>query len=497
MKLSKLINAADGCEVTGGTDVEVRDLAYSVQDVKGGSCFVAIRGRTADGHDFVPKVISQGAVAIVSERPVDVSDGVANAVVPNSRRAMAQMSSRFFGDPTGQMRLVGVTGTNGKTTITYLLEAILNAAGWNPGVIGTVSHRYAGTVEPARHTTPESVDLQRLFSKMLDSGVDSCAMEVSSHALAQDRVAACRFDCAVFTNLTPEHLDYHGQMDSYFAAKAILFEELILAGGKPEAFAVINGDDPYGREIARRCLVPKLIYGFGERSDVRGSDLRFSGEGLEMKAQTPGGTVDLRSKLCGRFNALNILAATSVAWRWGISLDVIRLAVGAVEVVPGRFEVVSKDRDVLALVDYAHTPDALENVLTHARELKGGSDGRLIAVFGCGGDRDRMKRPLMGKVVGRLADVVIVTSDNPRSEDPVAIIDEIIPGVKEEAGPLKDGRGYDVVVNRHRAIARAVDLARPGDVIVVAGKGHENYQIIGSRRLHFDDRQVLGACLNG
>ena len=412
---------------------------------------------------------------------------------PEALRELA----RCLGSAAECGRLIGVTGTNGKTTITYLLEAILNAAGRNPGVIGTVSYRYAGTVEPARYTTPESVDLQRLLSQMIDAGVDSCAMEVSSHALAQDRVAACRFDCAVFTNLTPEHLDYHGQMDSYFAAKASLFEKLILAGGKAEAFAVINGDDPYGREIAQRCLVPKLIYGVGDKSDIRGSDLRFSSEGLTMRVATPGGSIDLRSRLCGRFNALNILAATSVAWRWGVSLDVIRHAVGTVEVVPGRFQAVANDRGILALVDYAHTPDALENVLTYARELKGGSDGRLIAVFCCGGDRDRAKRPMMGKAAGRLADVIIVTSDNPRTEKPTSIISEILPGVKEAAGPLRGGIGYEVIENRRQAIARAVRLAWPGDVIVVAGKGHEDYQIIGSQRLRFDDREVLDQCLNG
>lgn len=497
MKLSELINGMDGCAVTGSTDVEVCNLAYSVSEVKGGSCFVAIRGSTADGHDFASEVVSRGAVAVVSQRTVDLPPAVTNVVVPSSRRAMALMSAKFFGDPTGQMRLIGVTGTNGKTTTTYLLESMLSAAGRNPGVIGTVSYRYASKEEAARHTTPESVDLQRLLSRMLHAGVDSCAMEVSSHALVQDRVAACRFDCAVFTNLTPEHLDYHGQMEAYFAAKSRLFEEHILAGGKPDAFAVINGDDPHGRKIAGRCQVPKLIYGFGTRADVRGTDLNFDSQGLTMKIATPDGAISVRSRLCGRFNAQNILAATAVAWRWGIPLDVVGRAVESVTCVPGRFEAVANDREIMALVDYAHTPDALENVLAHARELKGGPNNRLIVVFGCGGDRDRAKRPLMGKAAGRLADVVIVTSDNPRSEKPGSIINEILSGVREVAGQLRGGMGYEVIENRREAVDRAVKLAWPGDVIVVAGKGHEDYQIIGSKKLHFDDREVLVQCLSG
>lgn len=491
MKLTELINDVEIIKVIGDADADVRNLVYNSAEAEKGSCFVAIRGMAADGEKFISDAISRGASAIVSERNAEVPGHVANVIVPNARRAMAKMSTNFFRDPSRFLTLVGITGTNGKTTITYLLESIFKAAGRNPGVIGTIDYRFRGLKERACYTTPESVDLQGLLCKMRESAVDVCAMEVSSHALSQERVAGCHFDAAVFTNLTPEHLDYHESMEDYFAAKAILFENLIAESEKPHAFAVVNGDDPYGRMLLDRCRVPVCVYGFKSNTDVCGKDMRFDSSGIEMAIYTPRGSFECISKLCGRFNAQNILAAAAVADKLGISLDDIKGGIESVSAVPGRFESIKNNMGVLALVDYAHTPDALENVLKHARELADEAGGKLITVFGCGGDRDRTKRPLMGRVVGTLADIALITSDNPRTERPESIIEEILPGIREVLKPFAGESGYEVFIDRRLAIGRAVELADKGDVIVVAGKGHEDYQIFGTKRVHFDDREVL------
>lgn len=496
MKLGELIKDIDGCELHGSSDVDVCDLAYNASGVVPGGCFIAMRGAVADGHSFVKEAISRGAAVIVSEHPLEVAGGVASVVCMDVRRVMASMSARLFGDPSRSLTLIGVTGTNGKTTTTYLLEAVLFAAGRRPGVIGTVSYRFAGGEQAALHTTPQSVDLQRMLGRMREAGCDSCALEVSSHALVQGRVGGCHFDCAVFTNLSQEHLDYHGEMESYFSAKAILFETILASSAKADVFAVIGRDDAYGRELISRCPVRTISYGFSDASDVRGEGLRSDGGGIGMRVITPAGSLDCRSGLRGRFNAQNILAAIAVSAGLGISLDVVDGAIRRVGAVPGRFEVVPNRKGVLALVDYAHTPDALENILVNARDMVERDGGRLICVFGCGGDRDRKKRPLMGGAAARLADIVIITSDNPRGEDPLSIIDEVMPGVRGAASPLEHGKGYEAIPDRREAIGRAVGLSRPGDVIVVAGKGHENYQIVNSRRLHFDDREVLKECLS-
>ncbi len=489
MQLAQLIEGIETESCRGDMTAAVCDVVFRADAVEPGGCFFALRGAHVDGHDFTAEAARRGAVVVVSERACDLPPECANVVVPDARRAMALMARRFFGDPTASMRTVGVTGTNGKTTITYLVEAILAEAGARPGVVGTIAYRFDGRTEPAPHTTPESVELMRLLARMHDGGADACAMEVSSHALVQRRVDGCRFDCAIFTNLTPEHLDYHGDMEAYFAAKAILFEELLAAGGKPKATAVINADDPYGAQLVARCPVRMLRFGFGFGAEVRGEELVADAAGLAMTIVLPGARIAVRSKLCGRFNAQNVLAAAAAAHALGIEPETIARAVGRVPTVPGRFEAVANERGVFALVDYAHTPDALENVLTHARELVE-EGGELIVVFGCGGDRDRAKRPLMGAVVARLADRAIVTSDNPRTEEPSAIVEAILPG-------MTGGCPYEVELDRRRAIERAASAARLGDVVVVAGKGHEDYQIIGTTKRHFDDREVLAECLNG
>lgn len=495
MMLRDLIVDLDIVRVKGSLDVAVRDITCRSQDVANGHCFVALSGTKIDGHAYIDDALKNGASAIVSERAID-NDGVANVIVNDARLALASISARHFNDPSAEMKLVGITGTNGKTTTTYLIEAIIRECGGNPGVIGTISYKYAGLEEAAPNTTPQSYDLQKLFRKMRDLGVDSCAMEVSSHALVQQRAAKCRFDCAVFTNLTPEHLDYHRDMDDYFAAKRILFDELLPRDGKQGACAIVNVDDKYGAALARSCRSKVLTYGFADGADVRGSDLRFDGAGLVMEIKTPTGPFECRSQLVGKFNAMNILAATATAISLGFGIDRIRSALLKVESVPGRFETVKNGRGILAIVDYAHKPDALENVLSCAREIIEKRGGRLIVVFGCGGDRDRQKRPLMGSAAGRLADVAIITSDNPRTEVPSAIIEEILPGIRDVAVPFDGERGFEVIEDRRSAIARAVSIAKSGDLIIVAGKGHEDYQIIGDRKIHFDDREVLGELLS-
>jgi UDP-N-acetylmuramoyl-L-alanyl-D-glutamate--2,6-diaminopimelate ligase len=498
MKLAELFQGIEVKERRGQASEEVCDIAYRAEDARPGSCFVAIRGTAHDGHDFAEKAVERGASVVVSERRLSLGDGVLGIVVRDARLALGLLAARFCGDPSSALTLVGVTGTNGKTTTTYLLESILRAAGRTPGVIGTIAYRYGGHSEPAPHTTPQSLDLQRLLQRMRDAGCGSCAMEVSSHALTQERAAGCRFDAGIFTNLTPEHLDYHRDMEDYFNAKAILFERLLAEGGKPSACAVINADDPYGRLLAKRSAVPVALFGIASApacrqagAEVMGAELSCSADGLSMRVETPAGSFACRSKLCGRFNAQNILAAVACCVRLGIGLEAIREGIAEAPAVPGRFEPIPNARGVLALVDYAHTPDALEKALSHARELVGSPAGRVLAVFGCGGDRDRRKRPLMGRAAASLADVVIVTSDNPRTEEPKAIIDEILPGVRLGTGERPSEGSCEVIVDRREAIARAVELAKEGDVLVVAGKGHEDYQIVGRTRRHFDDREVL------
>jgi UDP-N-acetylmuramoyl-L-alanyl-D-glutamate--2,6-diaminopimelate ligase len=476
-------------EIAGTPNVEVSDISYSTDGVRPGSLFVAMRGTKADGHDYARDAVRRGASVVVSERHLDLGGDAVNVVVPDSRIALGIISARACGDPTRTMKLFGVTGTNGKTTTTYLIESILRTAGLNPGVIGTVEYRYGGMSLPAPHTTPLALDLQRLLAKMHSDGCDSCAMEVSSHALDQERVVGSRFDIGIFTNLTPEHLDYHDGMDDYFRAKAILFERLLGEGGKRGATAVINADDPYGKNLMGRAGVAIATFGTNGDVDIKGTDIRSDITGIRMKVETPKGSFEVESKLRGRFNAQNILAAIAGTVSADIDLYSVKEGVESLACVPGRFEAVENGKGVLALVDYSHTPDALAKALEHASELKGG--GRLIAVFGCGGDRDRQKRPLMGAAAARISDVAIVTSDNPRTEEPGSIIEQILPGVREHMGELSEGSGYEVIADRRNAIARAVGMAVTGDVIVVAGKGHEDYQILGTKKIHFDDREEL------
>lgn len=487
MKLKELIKDLEVVTVKGDVEKSVSDIAYHSLRAGPGVVFVAVRGNVVDGYKYINEALVKGTRTIVSEEAVNLNPETTLIIVKNARVALAKLSSRFFGRPSENLKLVGVTGTNGKTTITYFLESIFKEAGLNPGVIGTVEHRFGGQKIKSANTTPESYDLQKLLKEMTTKGVNACAMEVSSHALTLDRVVGCSFDGAIFTNLSPEHLDFHGEMETYFESKVRLFRERLSESGKQDVFAAINADDPYGQRLASDVDHRLWRYSLNGAGEVTAEDVELDAGGIRMNVKTPAGNFMCQSQLIGRFNAHNILAAVSGGLGLGLPLDAVSRGIEKVSFVPGRLERVPNRRDVLALVDYAHTPDALEKVLTHVSDLAKKSGGRLIVVFGCGGNRDRSKRPMMGKVASELADDVIVTSDNPRGEDPNAIIKEITAGIKS-------GR-CEVIPDRRAAIKFASSIAGEKDIIVVAGKGHEDYQIIGNERHHFDDREVLKECL--
>jgi UDP-N-acetylmuramoyl-L-alanyl-D-glutamate--2,6-diaminopimelate ligase len=472
MKLATLSDAIRPLRVRGEGDPDVTAISYRADRAGPGALHVCVPGLRADGHDFAAAAVAHGAVALVVERELDLH--VPQLVVESSRRAMAAAADAFYEHPSRTLRMVGVTGTNGKTTTVFVLHAVLEAAGIQTGLLGTVEQRVGGVVEPVIHTTPESVDLQATLRRMLDAGDRACAMEVSSHALELDRVAGVRFAVAAFTNLTQDHLDFHADMEHYYRAKSRLFEE---------APAAINIGDPWGRRLAGEAGERVLTYARNDESaDVRPHAVEIGAGGvISLIASTPRGLLPLDVRLRGGFNVENVLAAVTVAELLELPQEAVRAGVAAVRGVPGRFEAVEAGQPFTVLVDYAHTPDGLENVLTSAREI---TAGRLICVFGCGGDRDRGKRPQMGGIARRLADVAIVTSDNPRSEDPEAIIAEITAGVAMTTEP-----------DRRAAIEMAVGMAEPGDVVVIAGKGHEQGQQTGDVVLPFDDRDVAREAL--
>ncbi len=467
MRLATLIDAVRPLRKLGDGDPEIDSVTYRADRTEPGALHACVPGLRSDGHDYAAQAVAGGAVALIVERPLDVA--VPQLLVESSRVAMALAADAVYGHPSRVLQMVGVTGTNGKTTTAYLIHAVLDAAGLRPGLLGTVEQRVGGVVEPVERTTPESVDLQRTLRRMVDAGDRSCVMEVSSHALALERVAGVRFAAAAFTNLTQDHLDFHADMEDYFQSKARLFET---------APAAINIGDPYGARLAAEAGGPVITYArSGDQADVRPQALEVGDRGvISLIARTPRGLLPLNVQLRGGFNVENVLAAVTVAELLEVPLDAVRDGIAAVPGVPGRFESVDAGQDFAVLVDYAHTPDGLQNVLESAREI---TSGRLICVFGCGGDRDRGKRPVMGRIARELADIAIVTSDNPRSEDPEAIIAEIM-----------DGNPMTNEPDRRAAIALAVGLAERGDVVVIAGKGHEQGQQFGETVLPFDDRTV-------
>ena len=465
----------------------VSAVVYDSRRATAGSVFVALRGLKADGAEFVAQAIDRGALAIVSETARPRGTSTPWLVVSDARLALALLADRVYDSPSRKMPVVGVTGTNGKTTTAYLLAAMFDAAGMKAGLLGTVTYRLGAEEREASRTTPEAPDVQRLLHEMLEQGCAAAVMEVSSHALALKRVDGMRFAAGIFTNLTRDHLDFHEDMEQYFLAKRRLFELL-----PDDAPGVINIDDPRGASLIETCKRP-VTFGIAKPADVTPGPLEITLNGLTFDIQTPRGTVKIVSTLVGRPNVYNILAAAATAMALDVPLEAIAAGVRNLAGVPGRFEVVSSpEDDVTVVVDYAHTDDALRNLLETARPL---SPKRLVTVFGCGGDRDRTKRPLMGMVAERLSDVVVITSDNPRSEDPQRIIDEIKRGIP--ASSQSTGRTPDIrsIVDRREAIELAVDVSEPGDVVLVAGKGHEKYQQIGDRVLPFDDGEVARAAL--
>ncbi|MDH4154840.1 MAG: UDP-N-acetylmuramoyl-L-alanyl-D-glutamate--2,6-diaminopimelate ligase [Nitrospira sp.] len=468
----------------GDFTMTVKGITDDSRAVSAGSLFVAVKGERVDGHQFISTAVSRGAGGVVAQEPMKTGT-VPFVCVEDSRKALGLLGSIFYGDPSSRLRMVGVTGTNGKTTTTYVCKAFLEAIGARVGVIGTVAYQIGDTVLPAAHTTPGALELQQLLAQMVTQGCTMAVMEVSSHALAQDRTSGCEYDVAVFSNLTQDHLDFHGTMEAYFQAKLRLFAGLA-GGDKANKRAIINIDDPYGPRIAARCPVPVWTYALKTKADLRAEDVRLSLQGTVFTAATPRGNFRIESHLVGEHNVYNLLAAIGVALHEGATPDQIHDAVTRVTNVPGRFERVMAGQPFTVVVDYAHTEDALIRLLMAADAVK---TGRIITVFGCGGDRDRGKRPKMGEAAVRSSDVVILTSDNPRTEDPHSILEEVEHGVVK-ALQQRPGVQYCKIADRREAIETAVREAQAADIVLIAGKGHEDYQIIGTTKHHFDDREV-------
>lgn len=487
MQLQALLAKVPTRAARGPLDAEITSVCYDSRQAKSGALFVALRGERVDGHDYLAQAVGQGAAGVVVEHDDDaVPANVACVEVASTRAAMPAIASAFYHQPSSKLRLCGVTGTNGKTTTTYLLKHLCERAMLRCGLIGTVRYEIGDEIVPSTHTTPQSLDLQALLAQMRDSGCKAAVMEVSSHALAQERVGGIEFDAAVFTNLTQDHLDFHRSLQAYFEAKARLFTEILPQQTKKRPVAVVNIDDRYGAELCQ--LLPKSVrlitYGVGNRADFRASNFKTEAAGTSYQLDAQDRSYLVRLPLIGRFNIYNSLAALAASSAMGVQLRAAVLSLATAPAVPGRVQLVPAKRNYQVYVDYAHTDDALTNVIRTLREL---NPRRLIVVFGCGGDRDKAKRPLMGQVAEQGADLSIITSDNPRSEDPSAIIRDIKKGYQ--------GNNYEVVVDRREAIERAVSLAQPRDIILIAGKGHENYQQFAKTTITFDDVQVAKAAI--
>ncbi len=498
MELKKLLEGVEIRKITGEALKEIEGVAYHSNQVEKGYLFVAIRGMEVDGHKFIGEAIQRGAEAVLLEEEREISNRTM-IFVPDSRQALAKISLNFYGNPSSQVRLIGITGTNGKTTTTYFLESIFKKAGYAVGVIGTINYRFGQKTAPAPNTTPESLDLQRILWEMVKEKISHVIIEVSSHALDLDRVFGCQFDGVVFTNLTVEHLDYHKTLNHYFDSKRKLFSESLMKSHKTGRFAVTNHDDPRGEEIVEGIDLPVIRYGLSPSCDISADQMTSTFEGLSCRIKTPRGEFSIHSKLIGEFNVYNILAAVATGIAMDIPLETVKNGVESLEGVLGRFEKIGNRKGIHVIVDYAHTHDALERVLLGLknvlRSLPQGN-GKIITVFGCGGDRDRTKRPLMGKVAATYSDLSILTSDNPRREDPLAIMSEVEMGFKslsllewhrDEIGSWRSKKGYLKVPDRREAIRMAIRLAKPSDTVLIAGKGHEDYQVIGKQKFPFDD----------
>jgi len=485
MQLKTLVAAISVRQVIGPVDRAVESITYDSRRVSRNGLFVALRGKKHDGHDFIDQAIEKGASVIVAERE-ERRSRVTSVIVEDTRSALADLAATFYGFPARRLKLAAVTGTNGKTTTTFLIKHICEKARLRCGLIGTVRYEIGERVLPATRTTPESLDLQELLAQIANAGCRAAAMEVSSHALAQERTRGLEWDVAVFTNLTQDHLDFHGTMETYFESKLKLFTQLSRQQKKPRPIAIVNINDRYGQQVLDKIekKIPVTTFGMGVRADFRASNYRMEFGGTSYQLDARGKSYFVRVPLIGRFNVANSLAALAAANAFGIGLREAVLSLAKAPQVPGRLEMVPAKRQFQVFVDYAHTPDALLSVLKTLREL---DPRRLIVVFGCGGDRDRQKRPLMGQIADQHADHAIITSDNPRKEDPDAIIAEIEKGFRSDR--------FEKIVDRTQAIGRAIELARPRDIVLIAGKGHESYQEFADHTVPFEDTQVARRAL--
>lgn len=473
MLVAQLIEGLEYVEMGGNVkEIEIKNIAYDSRKVMEGSLFVCIEGYKLDGHNYINDAISKGAAALITEKEVEVPEGFPFIRYNNTRKVLAELSAKFYGYPSRKLNLIGVTGTKGKTTTTFMIKSILEQAGHKVGLLGTIANYVGDNIIEAQRTTPESLEIQEMFSDMVRQGVDTVVMEVSSHSLELYRVHACEFDVGVFTNLTQDHLDFHLNFENYFNAKAKLFD--ICKYGKT------NADDEYGRRLIEMGKCPMQSFGIELPADISAKEINVQPEGTTFTAQTPNGNINIHVPIPGKFSVYNSLSAISVCMNLNVSSDDIIKGLKNLK-VPGRAETVETKENYTVMVDYAHSPDSLKNIL---EAVKGYASGRIVSIFGCGGDRDRTKRPMMGRISGELADFTIITSDNPRSEEPETIISEIEEGIKETKGE------YIILSDRREAIEYAIKNAIDRDIIVIAGKGHEPYQIFKDKTIHFDDREV-------
>lgn len=481
-KLSELALLIPDAEIIGG-DVEISGIEHDSRKVTIKNLFVCMEGAHVDGHNFIPQAVSKGATAILTTRKNFIPpENISALIVPDMLNALAVIVPYFYDYPARSMRVIGVTGTNGKTTTTYMLREIFICAGFKVGLIGTIQILIGDETFPNPNTTPNVIDLQKILVEMRNKNIQVVVMEVSSHALAENRVAGIEFDTAIFTNLTQDHLDFHLTMENYLRAKTKLFDMVSRRGRKQNKNAVINVDDAASSEILKHCLCNKITYGLKNPANLRGSELDIRSDGMRFSLNPL--SLSLALHVTGIFNVYNVMAAIGAARAENISTDIIKRALENFKSVPGRFERIFSTAPFEVIVDYAHTPDGVENVLRTARQIV---KGKIITVFGCGGDRDNKKRPIMGKIASELSDIVIVTSDNPRTESPEKILDEIEIGIGK--------KNHERIIDRHAAIFRAIELANAGDIVLILGKGHENYQILNTGKIHFDDREVALAAI--
>lgn len=485
--VKQLLSLLPHANVEGNIDVAIEALAHDSRCVVPGTLFVCIAGFKTDGHNYIMQAYKQGAVAVIVEKTIEnLPQDLTVITVVDTREAIKGIAPYFFDYPSRKLRMIGVTGTNGKTTTTYLLKSILQEAGYQVGVIGTIQNSIGDRIVPSKNTTPDVIDLQSLLAEMVDQSMDYVVMEVSSHALALERVVGCEFDVGIFTNMTRDHLDFHMTFENYLAAKAKLFQSLSAADNqKDKKTAIINIDDEAATAIVANTACTAITYGIHGNGDLKAEETDIQANGTAFSIVGSFGTMDLKLKITGLFNVYNVLSAVGAALAEGINPAMIKNALEKFQSVPGRFELVNAGQDFSVIVDYAHTPDGLENILQTAQQI---ARKRIIVVFGCGGDRDRTKRPIMGKLAAVYGNIVIATSDNPRSEDPEFILAEIETGIKEGLTP---GKVYEKITDRRQAIARAVELASTDDIVIIAGKGHEDYQILRDRTISFDDKEVV------